>query len=76
MHPKRKEYLFHPWFSKYLLIRNIKKQFDQEKYHNPELHSKSTEELILEKYQRIMSGQERIVFEPVHDLHIAENAEA
>lgn len=56
MAPKYKPHLFHPHFSKHLVIRNIKKQFDQEIYNTPELKKLSVEELVLQKYEKIMRG--------------------
>jgi len=51
--------------SKFLIMRNIKKEFAKEQHHNPDLSGKTIEELILEKYDRIMKGEEKIKFEPV-----------
>ena len=56
MAPKNKEYLVHPIVSKHLLIRNIKKQFEKEIYHSPELKNTPIEQLIAQKYTRIMEG--------------------
>lgn len=47
------------------MIRNIKKGFSKEQHLNPDLNSKTIEELVLSKYDRIMEGGERIKFEPV-----------
>lgn len=62
MAPKSKDYLFHPSFSKYLLIRNLKKEFKGDILQHPELKGKPNEELVLWKYDRVMAGTCRIKF--------------
>ena len=60
-----KSYFVHPNFSKHIATRNIKQELKKDVAAHKELEGLSTEELVLWKYDRVMKGEDHIVFQPI-----------
>lgn len=60
-----KKYLLHPRFSKHLVIRKIKEELKKDVEANQELANLSIDELVLWKYDRVMKGQDRVIYKPI-----------